>query len=352
MARTAQRGRLPGRIAQLVGVLVLCGIGAELLAAYSENTGDPGGIAFSLVFFAALYGAPALLAREVARRAGWGWPALLLLFLALGIAQACLIDQSLFSTDYQDYEGWEETRAATLIPGTGVSAFNVHNFLGGHVTFSFGAPIALAEAWRPAHRDRSWLGPVGIVVAVLAYAATAAMILSDPESHSASTTQLVVSGAAILVLFLLAALVGRRHRRRTRQDPAPRARKAPPVPVVLGCVLVLALVAGMVEENWTGVVVASTATGLVALLVWWFSRTPDWGPRHVAAVALPHLLTRGSLAFTYFPLAGDVTPAAKYTHNVIMLLVVLVAGWFALRPRRTGDEATAVSAPPQEAGSN
>ena len=158
-----QRGRLgsrrdhPGPAGQVVGLLVLCGVGAELLSAYSDTTGDPGGVAFSLVFFAALYGAPALLVRELARRRGWGWPSMLLAFAALGVAQACLIDQSMFSVDYQAYEGWEETRAATLVPGLGISAFNAFNFVVGHMIFSFAAPVALVEAWHPERAHEPWL---------------------------------------------------------------------------------------------------------------------------------------------------------------------------------------------------
>src|SRR5690606_6438127 len=79
--RKARReGTARGSLPQIIGVLVLCPVGAELLAAYGESTGDPGAVAFALVFFAGLYGAPALLARELARRCGWGWPSLLLLF--------------------------------------------------------------------------------------------------------------------------------------------------------------------------------------------------------------------------------------------------------------------------------
>lgn len=335
----SERGRLPGRMAQIVGLAVLCGVGAELLAAYAETTGDLGGVTFSLVFFAALYGAPALLARELVRRAGWGWPSLLVIFLALGVTQACLIDQAMFSIDYQGYEGWEATREATLIPGTGVGAFNLYNFLGGHLIFSFGAPVALAEAWRPAHRERSWLGPIGIIVALVAYIVAAVLILADPESHSASPTQLALSALTVLALLTLAALVGRSHRRnvaRTPVEPVETPRRfapaeAPPVWVVFVVVLVLALAAGFADENWAGVGLGVGATVLTALLVWRLSRGRGWGARHVAAVAVPFLLVRGSLAFTYFPLAGSVEPVAKYTHNVIMLLIVLLASWFALR---------------------
>lgn len=330
--RTAEapgRGRLLGRAAQIIGLLTLCGVGAELLAAYAENTGDLGGVAFSLLIFAALYGAPALLARELVRRAGWGWPSLLLIFLALGISQACLIDQTLFSTDYQGYDGWEATREATLIPALGISAFNAYNFLGGHLIFSFGAPVALAEAWRPAHRHRSWLGPIGIGVAVVAYLGAAYLIVSDPESQSASPTQFTVSVLAVVLLLVLAWRVGRRRR---HSPPSIPSRTAPGVWVVLGAVLLLAVAAGFAEETWGGVALGAGATLLTALVVWRLSRRSGWDHRHVAAVALPFLLVRGGLAFTYFPLSGTVEPAAKYAHNVIMLLIVLLAGWYALRP--------------------
>ena len=67
--RSVRPRRRPGwaRSGQVLAMLMLCAVGAELLAAYGENTGDPAGVAFALVIFAALYGAPALLVRELAK---------------------------------------------------------------------------------------------------------------------------------------------------------------------------------------------------------------------------------------------------------------------------------------------
>lgn len=312
---------------QITGVLVLCAIGAELLAAYSDNTGDPGGIAFSVVFFAALYGAPALLARELVRRRGWGWPSMLLLFAALGVAQACLIDQSLFSTDYMGYDGWEETREATLIPALGLSAYNAYNFVLGHVIFSFGAPIAVGEAWRPKYARDPWLGRVGIGIALLAYAGAAALIVSDPESRSASPSQVLISAAVVVALVVGAAIVGSRH------VPAEDGRHPVPIWATLLLGLVAALVSVLGGETWTGFVIGVVITGAVALGLLAAARRPGWSVHHIAAVGLGFLLVRGLLAFTYFPLLGDVAPIPKYVHNTTMLLVVAVAAWFALRPR-------------------
>lgn len=329
-AREAKPARDWSRPGQVLGLVVLCAVGAELLAAYGDSTGDPRGIAFAVVIFAALYGAPALLVREVVRRCGWGWPSMLLLFAALGVTEACLIDQSLFSSDYQGYEGWEATREATLISALGVSAFNAYNFLLGHVIFSFGAPVAVAEAWRPDRARDPWLGPVGIGVALLAYAGVAALIVSDPESHSGSVTQLAVAAGVVVTLAIGAVIVGVRGARKpTVQTPSePRLL---PVWAVLLSSLVAALVTGMASETWGGFAVGMTVTCLLGFGVLVAARHPGWSIRHVAAVGLGFLFARGLLAFTYFPLIGDVEPAPKYLHNTAMLLLVAAAAWLALR---------------------
>lgn len=322
------------KVLQIAGLLVLCGIGAELLAAYSDSTGDPGGIAFALVFFGALYGAPALLARELARRLGWGWPSLLLVFAALGTAQAGLIDQSLFSADYGGYEGWEENREPTLIPAMGLSGYNAYSFIVGHVIFSFAAPVALAEAWVPARARKPWLGPIGITFAAIAYAVAAALIVSDPESRSGSQGQLLGTTAVVGALVILAVIVGRyRH-------PDQAGTRGVSVWLVLGVAFVLAFVPDLMPATWLGVVAAATVTAAVGVLILVAARTRAWTVRHTAAVGAAFLLERGLLAFTYFPLIGDVAQVPKYAHNVVMLVIVLLATWLALRGRVSANGAS------------
>lgn len=325
--------RARGRLLQIAGLLVLCAVGAELLAAYGDSTGDPGGIAFALVFFAALYGAPALLARELARRLGWGWPSLLLIFAALGTAQAGLIDQSLFSADYGGYEGWEENREPTLIPSMGLSGYNAYSFIVGHVIFSFAAPVALAEAWLPARASKPWLGPIGTILAAIAYAVAATLIVTDPESRSGSPTQLLVTAAVVVAMLLAAELVGR-HR---HADHARAGTRGPAIWQVLGASLIFALVPELMPATWLGVTLAGMTTATLGVLVLLASRTGAWTIQHTAAVGAAYLLERGLLAFTYFPLIGDVAAGPKYAHNVVMLLVVVLATWIALRPRGRPD---------------
>ena len=73
--------------------------------------------------------ARALLVRELARRVGWGWPSIIMLAFALGILQAGVIDQSLFSSDWRDIETWAGSLAATYIGPLGLSATNAVGFV-------------------------------------------------------------------------------------------------------------------------------------------------------------------------------------------------------------------------------
>ncbi len=338
------------RSIQVVGLLGLSAIGAELLAAYGDGTGDPGAVAFALVFFGALYGAPALVARDFVRRRGWGWPSLLLIYAALGVVEACLVDQSMFSEDYEGYEGWEETRAATLIPALGVSAYNAFNFVVGHMIYSFAAPVAVAEAWAPGRAHVPWLGRFGTVLAVMAYLAAAGLVATDPDSRSGSWPQLLVSAGLAAVLVGAAVVVGRGARRSSAQATArhpaasadqpgaatdtSRSGQAPSLRVVLAASMGGAAVASMVPETWLGVLVGVVATCAVGACVLVASRRSGWSVRHSAAVGLGFLLVRGLSAFLYYPLLGEVAAGPKYAHNVVMLAAVLLAGWFALRPPR------------------
>ncbi|MFJ9390609.1 hypothetical protein ACIRON_17425 [Nocardioides sp. NPDC101246] len=325
------------KVLQVTGLLVLCGIGAELLAAYGDSTGNVGGIAFALVFFGALYGAPALLARELVRRLGWGWPSLLLIFAALGVAEAGLIDQSLFSADYGGYAGWEENREPTLIPSLGFSGYNAYSFIIGHVIFSFAAPVALAEAWVPNRARKPWLGPIGTALAAVAYVIAALFILTDPESRSGSPAQLLATAGVIVVLLLLAVVLGRRAQTASHRAAAGEV----PLWALFVTALVFALVPDMTPATWLGVAIATTTTAVFGVLILLAARTRVWTVRHAATIGAAYLVERGLLAFTYFPLIGDVAPGPKYAHNVVMLLVVALAGWLALRGR-------AATAPPAE----
>jgi hypothetical protein len=70
--------RGPPPALKLVAVMVLGAIAAESVAAYDETTGRPLELLWGILFFAPLYGGPAALIREAARRARLGWPTMVL----------------------------------------------------------------------------------------------------------------------------------------------------------------------------------------------------------------------------------------------------------------------------------
>jgi hypothetical protein len=325
------RGRLTSwpRRFQIIGLLVLAPACAEYLSAYDDSTGDALRLIGGLVIFAPLYGAPALLIREMARRAGLGWIGIVLLAAAFGLIEAGVVDQSLFSTDYRQIEGWADGYHATLIPTIGVSAFNALNFIGGHVVFSICAPIALLEAARPRAAAQAWLGRPALAITAVAYLAASALVLQlhlTTEDSHASLTQMVVSLALIGGLIGAAFWLGRRRRPTS-------ARSAPRLLTVLAVSLALSVLSGFAEETWTGVAMTAGAYLVAALVVVSWSRRAGWGVRRIAMLAAAPLVVRAVLAFSYDPLVGQVSEAAKYGHNAVMLVVVLLATALSLRPR-------------------
>lgn len=303
-----------GRWAQVAGLLVMAPVCAEYLSAYDDSTGDPAKLLGNLLIFVPLYGCPALLIREGCRRAGLGWPGIVLLAAAFGLLQAGVVDQSLFSADYRQIDGWDESFRATLVAPLGISAFNAVNFVGGHVVFSICAPIALVEAARPREATSSWLGAAGLAVTAVAYLAASAFVLQfhlTTETSHASIAQLAVCILLIGGLTLT----------------------APPVRAVLGVALVASIVSGLAPETWTGVGLTAGVWLVAALGIGYSSRRVGWGLQHVAVLAAAPLVVRAVLAFTYDPLVGEVSDLAKYMHNTVMLAVVLLAALLSLRPR-------------------
>lgn len=328
------------RAAQVAGLLVLAPICAEYLSAYDESTGRALQLVGNLIVFVPLYGCSALLIRELARRAHLGWVGVVLLSTAFGLTQAGVVDQSLFSTDYRQIAGWDASYRATLVAPLGISAANVLNFVGGHVVFSICAPIALVEGVRPARAEMPWLGRTGLVVTALLYGAASVLVLDGhlrTEASHASSLQVMVTLVLIAALVAAAVRLGRRPR-------ASLHRHAPRVRTVFASALAVALVHGFATETWPGVAMTVGAFAAAGVGLAYGSRSIGWGVHHVVAVAVAPLLVRALLAFTYDPLVGEVSDAAKYGHNAAMLLIVLVAAGLT-RPWVRTDGPVMVSAP-------
>jgi hypothetical protein len=300
-------------------LMLLSAVCAEDLAAYDDTTGRPGQLVAGAVLFGALYGGPALLIREFVRRTGRGWSAILLLASAAGIVQAGLVDQSLFNDAYRGIESWDDLWGRTEVDALGLSAYATQSFVVGHVVWSFTAPIVLTEAIRPEAGGRPWVGRKTLAVVGILYAAVAGLVLADTlrnEPTHASPAQL--AGTVMLVAALAVAAV---------KLPRPKAartahRRAPHPGVVLAGAFAAATVLGLAPSTWAGVALSGAVLGAGGALLVGASRRKGWELRHVVAVAAGAVLSRAILAFTYYPVIGEVSAARKYAHNLVMLALV------------------------------
>lgn len=314
-------------------------VSAEYLIGYDDIIGDAAALIFGLLIFGPLYGAPAVLIRETVRRSGRGWPSMLLLALAFGLAQAGLIYQSLFNPDYRAIPYWDELRLPTLVPAIGVSASMAVDFLKGHVFGSICAPIAMAETLVPARSTRPWLGPVGLAVMAVLWLLAAWLVLVDTLAHeafTASPAQLVATTILIVVLVVVAFRLPPTARRPVAPGPVP-------TPWVVGALSLVLLgmrtllgglgPMGLEPDGWlaTGIAFGAVVAWLVLAGRW--SRRRGWDGRHVLAAAAGSLLGVAGTAFIVEPL-GDVPATAKYVTNAALLAIVLLLVVLAARAQR------------------
>ena len=165
---------------------VLAPVCAEYLWGYDDSTGHPGTLVGNLIIFTPLYGCPALLIREVARRRGLGWPGIVLLAAAFGVVEAGLVDQSMFSRDYRDIPYWHDIADPTYVAPIGLSIFLAVSFVSNHVIASMAGPIALVEGLVRRRAREPWLGRPMIVVATLLYLGACALVYADMLSTEGS----------------------------------------------------------------------------------------------------------------------------------------------------------------------
>ena len=298
---------------------------AEYLWGYDDTTGNAVELVFVLIILAPLYGGPALLIRETARRLELGWPSILLLAGAFGLIQAGVVDQSMFSQNYRDIPYWDDMSVPTYLPALGLSIYPALTFVGGHMILSIGSPIAIVESLTPGRRHAPWLSRPMIGLVALLWLAASALVLGDAlstETDHATAGELTGALLAAAAFVAAALAVGRR---RDRQVGTPGVA---PSPWLLALVVLLAMGCfTLLPPSRTGTAALVAVVLLTVVAVARLSRRSGWGQHHVLAVAAGALVATGIAAFAATPL-GDVSEAAKYGHNVtLLLLVVALSAW-------------------------
>lgn len=317
------------RLPPVIGLVLLAPYCAEYLVGYQGVIANPVALLVAVLVVAPIYGTAAVLIRELTRRAGRGWPTMLLLAAAFGFVQAGLIDQSLFDHEqYADPAFW--SHLATRIPGVDVDAAQLLAFVGGHVIWSFGAPIAVVESCVPRLADRPWLGRPGTVLMAALYVAGAVFYVNElvikPGFH-AGPARLVMAAVVVAALVVAAFAIPRRA--------AGRSGTAPAWPLAGAAVLVLVTAELLVSDQWGWLGVGLSALALTvaaALLLHWSGRA-GWGRGHVLGAAGAALIVYAGLSFEVDPQGASVT--ARYASSAVALIGILVLlGYAHLRVRR------------------
>ncbi len=173
---------------------------------------------WNLALFAALYGAGALLCREVTRRRGLGLRGFLLLAAAYGVYEEALVDHYWFKPSY-----WDDTDVGTygVVWHTNV-LLAVHLTLF-HVAVSMSASVLLVERAFPAWRTRAWAGPRGLGLAAVALFVVVPLTYGE-LGNGPLGPQLAALG---LLLVLVAAALRCRDDHHASPPPPTRLRLGP-----------------------------------------------------------------------------------------------------------------------------
>lgn len=284
-----------------------------------------------------MYGSGAVLVRDIVRRAGKGWPSLILLATAYAFIEEGLVTQSLFNPNYLHLRLLD----FGFVPWLGTSPVWAIYVLGLHMFWSISAPIGLTESLYPARRTTPWLGPIGTgIVAILFLAGSALVAVFTYKSLPFMATPAELFGTlAIVAALVFAALMW----------PAPRPAGEARAPHPLGLFL-LAFIPGsafvamefwggrLLHAPWFAVAGALAGCELLALaLMAGLTRGKVWTDAQRFA------LTAGALCvYVWFGVPTDIalhTAADLPAHAIlvtVMLAILAIAGVRAIRFKEIG----------------
>ena len=309
-------------VAPLVAEFLLGDISIRLLAA--------------LVVLAPMYGGGALLIREIVRRAGRGWPSILVLGAAYALIEEAFTTQSLFNPDYLHLH--LHFLAHAWVPFLHMGAWWTLFMLNLHTFWSISVSIALVEALVPSQTRQPWLGRIGdsaVFLLFLLGCVVCTRFTLRTDRFVAPTWQFVSAALAILALIVVAFRL-RPAQPRSEPGPVPSPWVAGIFTFVLGFG-VLILPAAL---NW-GAVTAILAIDVVFLsMAALFSRRAAWTPLHILGLAGGGAVAYGVHAFVQPPVAGGSPVLVARMGNAIFLvaaIAVVFAG--ACRTARSLSEA-------------
>jgi len=255
----------------------------------------------ALIVMAPAYGGGAVLIRETARRAGRGWPTMLMLGAAYTLIGEGLVTQSLFNPDYMN-KHWHLLFPA-YIPALGIGGgwtllmFNLHTF------WSMGVSIALVEALFPAEAETPWLGLIGdsVVAVVFVLGLAADFAIGFKQNHFVASPPQLLGTAILIVLLTVAAFLIPVRKSRVASSRVPN----PWITGAIAFLLGMGVMDMPLKWGWATVGAMFAVDAVFLVLVALFSRQTAWSALHTLSLAAGGALAYGIHAFfVQRPLVG------------------------------------------------
>ena len=289
------------------------------------------------LIMAPMYGGGAVLIREVARRAGKGWPTIILLALAYGAIEEGLACQTLFNPSYFGFNLLREA----YIPKVGMGAWWTLFVLTLHTVWSISVPIAIIESLVPESATTPWLGRPGLAVTAVLYVLGSSLVFLgtyQQEHFIATTSQMLGVVACAVALTAAAFTIGPMRDLGVAAragDLVSRGRFLPRREHVHD----LAICTGRLAAQ---VFAYLLLYGMVAVMVVRWSGRDGWGAAHRLALAGGALLTYAWHSFPEKPVLGsagtiDLIGNVVFSIGRVILLVAAsraVGAWASASIRR------------------
>ncbi len=326
------------RTAPAVTLVLLAPLIAEVL---------PGATRMSAIFVfpveMAVWGIGALLIRAAVRRYRLGWCNLLLLALALAVAEECLIQQTSFAP-----------LVITLVKGPayardfGVNWLYLLWALGYESVLVVVVPVALAELIFRNRRDAVWLSRGGLAVAAPLFALGCFLawfswtqfartkVFHLPPYTPPALAVAVAAGALVILIFLALGPFRRGLAKPSRPrapPPAAMVGLAAFVPAVLwyGLVLLAFRIKPDVPPLLAAAAGIALAAAALALFPHW-SAHANWSDRHRYATVFGAMLGSMAIGYVGFIGATHLDLYGKAVTNLVAVILLIRLGFALRRP--------------------
>ncbi len=307
----------------------------------------PGATRFSSIFVfpvqVVIWGGGAVMARFLVRKFRLGWVNLLLLALALAVAEECLIIQTSFAPLVIKIAGVEYARAY---------GFNYLYFAWAVVycaVFAVLVPVTLCELIFPKRKDNAWLSGwgIGIVCVLFLPACRAAWFgwnvvarvrYGHLPAYSLPNIDAIIASVAIFILLFLAVGPFRRALAGTAKPMSP---PHPLVVAILGVVFSVIMfgltvmafgIAPAISPAIPLAVCAVTALVTLAVVPGWMAHA-RWGKWHDVALTYGAVVGNCGVMFLGF-LNPDTAPIDLWGKTVLDAIAALMLLWLLVKVAR------------------